>query len=184
MQLNRNHVLERVSLLKCTKHTPLTSSEKLEYEKIDRMVVSAFKYAHKRCGKLQCGTVPYSPELQSLAREGRMWDLVLKKRCGRKVSSSIIRRLTKKCKIECPLLYSRNGVSKKRNTARKKYAELKPKAKELRDQWLDRLADLISSSMGEDKAKFIRQLKTREEVRLSHRTIKNARTKWSCGGTA
>ena len=128
MQLNRNHVLERVSLLKRTKHTPLKSTEKLEYEKIDRMIVSAFEYADKRCRKLQCGTVAYSPELQSPACEGRMWDLVLQKICGRKVSSSIIRRLTKKCKIECPLQYSRNDVSEKRSTAWKKYAELKPNA--------------------------------------------------------
>ena len=102
-QLNRNHIPQRVEHLKRTFHVPLTQYERTQYEKIDRIILSAFRYAEKRCRKLKCGKVEYSPELNALGREGHLWDLVFKKLCGCKVSSSLIRRLAKKCHVECPV---------------------------------------------------------------------------------
>ena len=100
------------------------------------------------------------PPQNDLGREGHLWDLVFKKLCGCKVSSSLIRRMAKKYCIDCPLSLSKNCVKERRDDAWKKYAKLKPSARKLRDEWLDRLADIIASTEGEEKARVIRILKS------------------------
>ena len=63
-QRNRNHIPQTVEHLKRTFHVPLTQYERTQYErtqyeKIDRIILSAFRYAEKRCRKLKCGKVEY-----------------------------------------------------------------------------------------------------------------------------
>ena len=99
------------------------------------------------------------------------------------MSTSLITRLAKKCGIRNPLSCDKSSIKASRRGAWNKYAELKPNARELRDQWLDKLAEFIANTEGEAKAKVIRMLKSREEVRESHRRIKAVRKKKSVGGT-
>ena len=183
-QLSRNHIIERVAELKRSFHIPLTQFEATQYEKIDRIILSAFRFAEKRCRKLRCGKVEFSPELSGIAREGRLWDMVLKRLKGCKVSMKLITRIAKKCDISHPLSLPQGEVNEKRDAAWKKYSEMKPHAREIRDRWLDQLADLIAASDGEEKARVIRMLKSREEIRQSHRNIKRAQKKKFSGGTA
>jgi len=59
----------------------------------------------------------------------------------------------------------------------------KPKSRELRSRWLDRLADKISLKHGEEKAKVLRRIRKRKDLRDAHRKIKWARGKGSSSDT-
>ena len=96
---------------------------------------------------------------------------------------SILRRLAKKCDIECPLHKTKEDILHERKHAWDAYAELKPCARQLHDSWLDRLADIIADEEGEDRAQVIRQLKTTDDMKAFHRSVSLARKKQSCCGT-
>lgn len=70
-----------------------------------------------------------------------------------------------------------------RTVARKEYMKNKPNSRELRSRWLERLADTISKKYGEDKAKILRRIRQREDLRDAHRKIKWARGKGVSSGT-
>ena len=81
-QLQRNHVHEQMDKLYNTFTIPLSQEYIDKYEKLDRIQVSAFHYANKRCRKLRCGEVPSSDILNQFGGLIRLWTCVIRKKIG------------------------------------------------------------------------------------------------------
>ena len=156
-QLPLNHVHEQMQELYNTFDTPMTSAQIEKYEKLDRICVSAFHYANKRCRKLCMGAVPSSDEMTIASLTIRLWTYVICKKTCCKVNSKMIQRTADECGISSPMRLSVQDAKQKRTEAWKEYYTAASMADELRDAQLDRLAEIIAEQEGEDKATVIRK---------------------------
>ena len=151
---------------------------------MDNIQQNAYRYADKRCRKPRAGEVQFEPDkIQHYSIIIRLCTLLIRKKCDCKVSSSIIKRLAKKTDVKDPFNLSIDEVKELRKIARKEYMRNKPNSRELRSRWLERLADKIALKHGEEKAKVLRRIRQREDLRDAHRKIKWARGKCSRSGT-
>ena len=182
-QLSRNHVHEQMLELYNSFDVPMTQAQIDKYEKLDRICVSAFQYANKRCRKLRMGAIPSSEETTIAGLTIRLWTYVIRKKTGCKVSSRLIQRTAAECGVENPMQISVEQAVANRAAAWKAYYEAASMAYELRESKLDRLAEFIAEQEGDDKANVILKKKQNEEMRNSHRQIKYARKKAFGGGT-
>ena len=91
---------------------------------------------------------------------------------GTKVSSSLIKRLAKKCDLTLDSSLSYEEVRQLRNAAIKRYKSLKPNAKKLREQFINDLAEVMEEVYGTKRASSIRSLAVTEEQRTINRQIK------------
>ena len=183
--LRDQNIFQRMDKLDLACHSSITESQMEEFVLIDKAFVGAFKYANKRCKKLKSGEVAYAPEeIQVQGRKIRLWTFCIRKRCGRRISSSLIRRLAKKLKITHPLNYSLEDMKEKRTEARKSYDRLKPNSREIRDNWLLKLADWRAKSDEIEAERIIKSIRRIEEIRDVHRKIIYARGKINASGTA
>ena len=171
--LDNKGMLERTQWLYSTFNIPLTESQQVEYEKIDQFVTECCLTAEKKCRKMRAGQVPFSPLVDTAAKTIYLWNLVLNKMRGTKVSSSLIHRLSKKCEIIIDPSLSFEDVRLLRNKAIKRYKVLKPKATQSRERFISDLADAIEEVYGTNKATAVRSLTVNEEQRTIHRQIKS-----------
>ena len=96
-----------------------------------------------------------------------------KQKRGCKVSSSLIRRLAKKCDIIIDPTLSYEEIRILRNNAIKRYKILKPTAIKHREQFISDLADAIEEVYGTKRAAAVRSLTVQEEDRTINRQIKS-----------
>ena len=76
----------------------LTEEVIMEYEAIDKLRTIAMKRAEKTCRKLCMGGVVWSPKLQLLRDKIEYLSLTKRRILGRKVSASILMKLSKRSK--------------------------------------------------------------------------------------
>ena len=183
-QIERNSLLRRTQCLHQHTGEQLRIDQMVEYEKIERIMESAFKCSNKRCRKLHAGNIAFAPEdVQKYGKRIRLWELVIQKKTGCHVNYSRIRRLAKQCKIKKPMNESLMKAKEMRKQARKKYYRVRPYSSELRKAWLKKKADQKEEDEGIEAAKYLRQLLTREDIRDSYGRINVARKKYGSGGT-
>ena len=182
-QLQRHHLHERIDELYRTFSVPMTQEYIDTYEKLDRIQVSAFAYANKRCRKLRCGDVPSSDILNYFGSLIRLWTYVIRKKRGCKVSSKMIARLAAACDISKPMSVSVALANEWRAQAWKDYNSVKDDPDPAREDYLNRLYEKIAEEEGVEKAEVILKKKQQEETRNAHRRIKFARHKENSGGT-
>jgi hypothetical protein len=60
-------------------------------------------HAEKKCRKLAMGNVDFSPEVDLAKKRRWLWQQVVKKWEGRRVSAALIKRKARQCGIQCPL---------------------------------------------------------------------------------
>ena len=71
---------------------PLSPEQKEEMERIDHVRKELMIAAEKRCRKLCMGEIDFSPEVSIAGKRYGLWKLIVKKKQGRRVSSSLIKR--------------------------------------------------------------------------------------------
>lgn len=183
-QLDRNHVCERIERLRRLSHLPFTATQAKEYEVLDKLQVDAFAYANKRCRKLRMGETHYSPkEIQIEGRRAHLCTLILRKRAGCLVSSKTINRIGKVCGIREPMKMTNSEAKTLRAESWKKYNDLKPNSRVIRDEWMARKIDDEQIEGEDEKVKLLQQMRNREELRDAHKKIKFARDKIHSAGT-
>ena len=126
--LDTRSISERVEKLYNEQHQPLTPAQIQEYERIDSFITECCLTAEKRCRKVRVGNIPFSPIVDTAAKTIYLWSLILSKMRGTKVSTSLIRRLAKKCEITVDMSLTYEDVRLLRNKAIKRYKQLKPNA--------------------------------------------------------
>lgn len=164
-------MFERINWLYSTFNTPLTPAQEEEYERINKHVTECCLAAERKCRKVRVGQVPFSPIVDTAAKTIYLWSLISNKMKGTKVSSSLIKRLSKKCEIIIDNDLTYEQVRLLRNAAIKRYKQLKPSAKQHREHFILDLADVMEEVYGIKRASVSRSLAVTEEQRIIHRQI-------------
>lgn len=150
------------------------SQIEIEANRIDNSCTNSILYAEKRCRKLKMGQVQWSPELANAGRMISLWNLVLRKKNGRNISSTFIKRMAKKCKINNPMELDIEDVLIERKNANVRYKQIKKDAASKRKEYLVQLAEDYSSMGHESTGNAVRRLVRLEETRQTFRRIKTA----------
>lgn len=161
--LDSRSIQKRIDKLCTEVHIPLIPFQVKEYERIDRLMTESCLSAEKKCRKVRHGNVPFSPLVDTAAKNIYLWSLLLSKLRGTKVSSSLIKRLAKKCEITIDMSLSYEEVRQLRNQAIKRYKQLKPNAKQHRERFIADLAEVMEEVYGTKRATAIRSLTVTEE---------------------
>ena len=151
-------LIQRVNWLYCPFNIPLAPGQIDEYERIDSMVTECCLAAERRCRKIRAGNVPFSPVGDQAAKSIYFWNLILSKRRGVRVSTKLIKRTSNKYGLIVDPATSTEEIRQLRNQAIKRYKELKPKAKERREEFIRDLADAIEEIYGTNRASNVRSL--------------------------
>ena len=78
--------------------------DKCELELLDKQRVMIALKGEKRCRKIRVGEVPYSPnDVQIHCKLYHLWNLVVRKLSGKKISTRLERRQAKACNIPFPI---------------------------------------------------------------------------------
>ena len=149
---------------------PPGMSEKLEA--IDEQIDRAIRSADKKCRKFKNGAIPFSETFRKIRDERRFWMLVLRKKYGRRISSTTIRRLAQRLKVESPLMIDFTEVKRHLKNACKKYFEFIKHAKSERDQFIESLAEANVRANNKPKEKVLRRIKHDEEQRIDNHKLK------------
>ncbi len=156
----------------------------LLFERLDRLRVQGILEADRRCRKLKCGNVPWSPQVQlCMHRIGYLQACRKKFMFNSGINSRTLQKLFLKTKFENPILTGEEAAL----LLRAQYNEfnlLKAQATKLRDTFLAELAE-SKAAAGDGKAESIlKQLLLREEQRSVARAVKWALGKPRGGVTA
>ena len=110
-----------------------------EFESIDKSRTMAMKQAERHCRKLRMGEVKWSPKLQAARDKIEYLTLSRRKKQGRKVSASILYKLSKRTK--CYVVNSSTKhLEEVIKEAYKDYKKMKKEHEKLREDYLDELA--------------------------------------------
>ena len=153
-----------------------------EYEILRRLRKKGIKLADSKCRKLNMGEVPWSMTLQSARDEIELWNNVMSRKRGTRVSTRYISRLEKRVGIFHSLQVSLQVASTRLQESYKRYYELKSVAQELRESWLMELAAVKAKEAGGDQHKYYSQLIQQERDRIASRRMRRLFGKMHGGG--
>ena len=77
-------------------NSPHTEDQKEEFEKLDKIRISAMRYTEKNCRKLETGAKKWSPKLQKARDKIKYLALSISEKSNRKVGARLLMRLAKK----------------------------------------------------------------------------------------
>ena len=150
--------------------------------KIDNSITNAVRYAEKRCRKLKFGEVPYTPQLSMAGKTINLWNNVIRKKKGCKISSRYINRIAKKLGIQKPMTLSLSDCEKERKLISAEYRKIKKDAQISRTVFIQELASQQAAKGNETISNAISRINRNEELRASYKRIKTI-TKPFCGAT-
>ena len=99
-----NNIFSQVQELQAQATFPPPAGFEQKLEQIDEQIGRAINSGHKNCRKMRCGIIPFSDTFRTLRDERRIWLLILRKKIGRRISSTTIRRLDNKLNISNHLI--------------------------------------------------------------------------------
>ena len=142
-----------------------------EWEAIDGLRHEGVTLAERKCRKLHKGAVPWSPDIQRAREQVEIWGLILKKKLGRHISSSLLQWGMKKFWISDHIQdISLKMAIHNKWVALKEYRELKKLSWSLQQTHLEDLAAAKAAVGNTSKAAALRQLQTHEHQRaMAHR---------------
>lgn len=151
---------------------PITSDDFDRLCRIDKVSTSAVRYAEKRCRKLRMGAKPYTPKLNKLGQTINAWHLVIKKKHGKKISSSLLRRISRRCNLPNTKNLCVNDCIKLRAQAFREYNDYAKDADMHRDDMYELLAEAQAEAGNITKSNALKQQRLNEESRVTHQRIK------------
>ena len=128
------------------------------------------KYAKKKCRKLHCGNISWSPTLQLVRNQKLYIKLTIRRKKGYHVDARYLIRLSKKAGFNFVNL-TFDELGKQLQKATKNYKEAKEKAADSRKTFLTNLAEAKERNGEGKKAKIILQLQKTEEQRKQYRSL-------------
>ena len=165
---------QRARRLREVAHYPLSIEQSREFEEIDLQMVIGMKKADKQCRKLNMGAVQWTPQYTETNEKILVLGMILKKRKGAKIKTSVIKRTMKKANLPRKILTLTSSeiriLESEAHQDRRQYKQIHVQK---RNQWLD--SQSLVFDRGKPKiAGKIRAKKNREEMRRTSNRIKNA----------
>ena len=170
--LARHKVLPRLHALYLARDGDFTEGQRLALERLDRVRTEGMLHAERKCRKLAMGQVSYSPEVDHARKTRALWHLVVRKRRGKCVSSSLIRRKAKQLQIPCPLSVTLAQAELRFQEADAAYDSLKQRAPSLCHEFLQDRAANKSGTVPAEAQKAAQRLLTHERQREEARRLK------------
>ena len=171
--LQQNNILQQTNnLLNMPTDTPSTTIAPL-LEAIDDQFGRAISFGEKKCRKLKSGEIPFSEEFRTLNNTRRFWLLLLKRRYGKKVSTTTIRRLTKQLNLSQIYSIDIREAKLQLSKSRKAYVEFVKKTKTEREKFLESLAEANAQNGRLKKTKVLKRLLHEEDQRVGNKTMKS-----------
>jgi len=81
-------------------------------EKFDKLKADGMRMAEKRCRRLRMGLIQFSPELNQWRLQKELWRLVIRRKLGRRVCATTIRRMATRIQVADPLATSLRDATK------------------------------------------------------------------------
>lgn len=171
--LKQHKVIQRQFKLEASlSDGPLDQNQVQEFEKILKLRTEGFNYAEKRCRKIYCGQVPFSPTVQKAKLEIELWKAASTIISGRQYSSTKFRRLEKKVGLFNLLQKTRQELQSGESKAFSVYWKSKKSADRLRQSFILQKAESIAEDSNEDTDNVLKRLLKNEQSRKDNRQIK------------
>ena len=123
------------------------------------------------------GNVEFSPEVDLAKKRRWLWQQVVKKREGKRVSAELIRRKARQCGIDCPLSVTLEQAQEHFREADAAYDSLKQYAPSYRHEFLCDRAANKSGDVPEEAQKAASRLLRQERQRSDARHLKRVLSK-------
>jgi hypothetical protein len=173
----RHKVLSKLHQLYSSRDGSFTPGERQQLESLDRIRAEGMIHAEQKCRKLAMGNVDFSPEVDSAKKRRWLWQQVVKKREGRRVSAAMIKRKARQYGIQCPLSVTLAQAKARFKAADTEYDALKQHALAHRYEFLCNRAANKSGDVSEAAQKAARRLLTQEKQRSEARHLKRVLAK-------
>ena len=134
----------------------LTEEQQREFEAIDKVRTNAMEKAEKKCRKLRMGEISWCPKMQKVRFKIQYFSLSRRKLTGRKVSSSLLLRLSKRTGC-IAINMKEQEILNQIDELYKEYRELKKHHILHREEFLTELAAALEKDGRGQKAKIIQQ---------------------------
>jgi hypothetical protein len=170
--LARHKVLSQLHDLYLVRNGDFTTAQRRHLERLDRVRTEGMLFAEKKCRKLAMGLVAFSPEVDLARKRRALWKLVVKKRQGKRVSSSLIRRKARQLGISCPLSVTSIQAELRFQEADAAYDLIKRDAPSLRHEFLCDRASNKSGNVPREAQKAARRLLRQERQRSDARHLR------------
>ena len=168
----KNKIYNTFHQLKDQFGTHFTRQSQSNLIHLDYSVTTATHVAESKCRKLRMGNIAFTAELAKMRGVIELWNNVIRKKNGKNISSTYIKRLAKTCNIYAPMDMSLENCISERSQMYKKLIEFAKTDKQSRKKFIDSLADAIAAEGNEKKSNVIRRLNRTEEERFARRNIK------------
>ena len=166
-------LIEEVFELEALVNGALSHEQEDRYERLDAKREALSKKAERTCRRLKMGQVCWTPQYQEALMTHRFWELLYKKRLGRKIGAKYLRRVAIQVGLADHLDDPMHVVLEERDKAWKRYKEVKKNETSLRGKWLDDLAAARAEAGRESAAKGLIVLKARERQKHRARLLKS-----------
>ena len=123
-RLMKHGVYHRTHRLLMQFKSPLTEEQKKEFEKLDKIRISAMRYAEKNCRKLKTGAKKWSLKLQRARDKIKYLALSISKKSNRKEGTRLLIRLSKKTQMNVAE-WKKEEIETELTIAYKEYKKIK-----------------------------------------------------------
>jgi hypothetical protein len=153
--------------------TELSESLAKQMTQIDRIREEGMRAAEKQSRKLHMGAVDFSPTLVTAGQRVELFKLIWKKKQGKNIKSTRLRRLAAKLKVEKPLSVTLEQAHDNFIEALRTYKKYKPDASVFRYDFLSAKRDDPNES--EENRKAALKLIEKERARDTSRQLKRVK---------
>lgn len=179
--MSEHKVLQKLHEVYGRSVNSLTTQQTTAMTKIDKIRREGMIHAEKKCRKLAMGEVDCSPKIMASRQMVRLWRLIVRHKRGLKTSRSLIKRKARRCHVENPLSCTLREAEMSLKRVVAEYNDLKPKAKQLRQEFLYDRANDYSEKSDETKRKHAKRLLREEQQREAARMIRRVMGKQFAG---
>jgi len=134
-------------------------------ESIDDQLGRAISTGLKKCRTLHMGSIPSSALLTELRNINRFWLVLYNKKVGKKISNTLIRRLSKKVNITNYASIPIDEIKYKLSESKRRYKSFVHHAPDERMKQLEELASVYASEGLKSKSSALKQIMNTESSR-------------------
>ena len=133
-QWNKHKMRDKVKYLQS--QTSYDSHWKKQLQEVDQQRADIMRHAERKCKKARSGAVAFSPGVNCWKKRREVWNMVIKWHKDKTRNRKKITRHARKWGVEKPLSTTEEEARYAYKYCHQQYTKLKPKAPELRDQFL------------------------------------------------
>jgi len=165
LHMKHNNIYDLSRQLCEESHYPPTQSMLKRQEQLDEQLGRAISVGLKKCRTLHMGSIPHSTMLTELRDLYRFWLMVYNKKVGKNISSTLLKRLSRRVNISNSMSIPLKEIKYKMNETRIKYKNFVPHAPTERQKHLEELASVYAMEGLKSKESALKQLLNTESSR-------------------